>query len=166
MLHGSFVCIQFYSTSTFPWQTLWFTLFVSVLHQDEGGIGKSIPDFRDFPRPWVLHHKTRGSYFWICPQLISCLISVFCAWFVFVFYLCVSYNQYTAVLLLLPACKSFSLREDGWLILYRDFLICSLQRGKRSKGSVQKYLLKKWRVLLMVKSMSLYSWWENALCTT
>ena len=59
---------------------------VSVLHQEEGGIGKSIPDaqdfprperfpegeargksrgsreiLRDFPRPWVLHPETRGS---------------------------------------------------------------------------------------------------------
>ena len=57
---------------------------VSVLHQDEGGIGKSIPaaqfpetqeisrgrspreisrvegNPRDFPRPWVLHPETRG----------------------------------------------------------------------------------------------------------
>ena len=58
---------------------------ISVLHQEEGGIGKSIPDAqdfprpkrfpegeargksrgsreisRDFPRPWVLHHETRG----------------------------------------------------------------------------------------------------------
>ena len=59
-------------------------LNVSVLHQDEGGIGKSIPaaqfpetqeisrgrspreisrvegNPRDFPRPWVLHPETRG----------------------------------------------------------------------------------------------------------
>ena len=48
---------------------------VSMLHHDEGGIGKSIPvaqfpetqeisrvegNPRDFPRPWVLHHETRG----------------------------------------------------------------------------------------------------------
>ena len=57
---------------------------VSLLHQDEEGIGKSIPaaqfpetqeisrgrspreisrvegNPRDFPRPWVLHHETRG----------------------------------------------------------------------------------------------------------
>ena len=61
-----------------------FKLNVSVLHQDEGGIGKSIPaaqfpetqeisrgrspreilrvegNPRDFPRLWVLHLETRG----------------------------------------------------------------------------------------------------------
>ena len=69
-----------FSSTLYP---IW--LIVSVLHQEEGGIGKSIPDaqdfprperfpegeargksrgsreiLRDFPRPWVLHPKTRG----------------------------------------------------------------------------------------------------------
>ena len=36
---------------------------VSVLHQDEGGVGKSTPaelNFRDILRPSVLHLGTRG----------------------------------------------------------------------------------------------------------
>ena len=45
---------KIYETAMFHFFTkmeAWKPVIESVLHQEEGGIGKSIPDAQDFPRP-------------------------------------------------------------------------------------------------------------------